>query len=374
VSLIVPAWWRQGFRAAANLFPPATGDTPPVVAPGAFPNAPSGGGWTALREGDPPGLPRRYQEGAYMEPNGTNMRVYTQDMYLLDNAYDYLTYTGGAATPWSSSGAYLSIRFPPSHPGGYTTVKVQPDPAGTGLLGITAAEAPTGEVYRGVYVRFRGSAGYPYTNSGNQQKLEYFSSTDSGSTIIHILISEGRSAGVTNLSLVPQYNPPSGGLFNSIRLGSSPDIGDANWHLVEYRLKRNTYSAGSGNVQVSGTTATFNNTQSGVLAAGSYICAGSQTFRIVSGGTFDWTVEPAAASATGSVPFTIPNSDGEFQCWLDGTEVADYANVPLFLHPGGDDAVTDFFSLEPIYGGGSNPSPSTHSLYVDYGRMKMMGR
>jgi hypothetical protein len=339
---------------------------------GTFPNAPSGGGWTALSEQDPSGLPRRWEAGAYESANGTGTVVYTQDMYNGLGAYNYITYTGGVATPWSSSGSYLSLRFPPSHPGGYTTVKVEADPAGVAPLSFPAASAPTGEVYFAFYIRLRGSAGLPYTSSGNQQKLLYFYSSDSGNTTIHIILGKLPDAG--DLSLEPQFNPPGSGLFNNIHRGASAAITDQDWHLVEIRLKRNTYSSGSGNCQVSGDDATFNNSQTGTLAVGSYICVGSQTFRITAGSGFDWTVEPSASSATGSLPFTIPNSDGEFELWLDGARKAVYTNVALYLHPGGDNAVPDLWKLEPIYGGGSAPSPSTHSLYIDYGRIKIMAR
>jgi hypothetical protein len=362
--------WRRAARANANAYPPATGDAGGGT-PTTFPNAPSGGGWTAVSEGDPSGLPRRNEEGAYESANGTGMVVYEQDMYIGTGAYNYLTYTGGVSVPWAATGSYLSMRFPPNHPGGYAPVVVYPDPFGTGLLSIPSATAATGEVYYGFYIRFRGDGSNPYTSSGNQQKLVYHVSTDAGSDIAHIII--GDLPNLEDLSLVTQFNNIPGGSFNNIYRGVSDVLTDQAWHLVEYIIKRNTYTAGTGTVSVSGTTATFSTSQTGFLTEDTRVVLGTQTFNVVSGAGTSWVIDRTPASTVSGASFQKVNADGTFTLWLDGTQRATASNVILFEHSGGDNAVMDTLVLYPIYGGGTNPSPAWN-LYVDYGRIKTMAR
>ncbi|HWI56201.1 MAG TPA: hypothetical protein VNZ22_03160 [Bacillota bacterium] len=222
-----------------------------------------------------------------------------------------------AQTPWGSQKHIHTIRLPEGMKGGYTDQVVwsMAEGKGRGPLSWDRALASKGDLYLGFYVRFRGSGGRPYRleNLGGQKMLYARPAPEPGSgTFAHIFIRKGGTplgGGWAGFEPQPMHTVcESAAYFTE---PSSPIGIDDRWNQIEYRIIANT------------------RTKTNHLA------------------------------------------DGQVEIYVDGTLQHRQTNAIIYC-TGQESATMNSFSLNPIYGGGTNPVP--YDLYVDYGRMKVMAR
>ncbi|MCU0621810.1 MAG: polysaccharide lyase [Gemmatimonadales bacterium] len=307
---------------------------PPVLGDGPFPNAPADQTWSTSHDAEWSLSP--VSHARYEADNGSHLGIWGDAQYvsMLDIP----------SAPWgAASGRAVSIKLPANMPAGNISAWVTQHRSAGSLVGPLsfAPSLSDGSIYVGLWLRHRGSGGRPYTPLGRftrwqesnvVQKWIYFTSpgVPDSLAIAHAMVglinadaSDDTRRWMTQY-YVPQFHNirgSSGCLTTGHAAGtplSNDWIKDEQWHLVEFLLLPNSFDAGRQ-----------------------------------------------------------PQANGVLRMWLDGRLVVEKRNVIHYCSSqAGDDGRVKWsmssVSLEPIYGGGTNPVP--YDLFLDYGRMKIMYR